>query len=70
VSASVSPKFYFAVDVPRAAMQAFELAWSLLVMLVAMTFNIALFLAIPVGCFIGQLFVGRYIAYKPANCCA
>ena len=63
------PRFYFAVDVPRALMAALETTWSLLVMLIAMTFNIALFLAIPTGCFIGQLFVGRFMVYKPSSSC-
>jgi hypothetical protein len=63
------PRWYFSVDVPRAIFQSIEVIWSLMLMLVAMTYNIGLFLAIPAGAFIGTLVFGRFMAYKPPASC-
>jgi len=59
--------FSFAVDFPRAVLQALEAAWSLFVMLIAMTYNIGLFAAIVVGYFFGSLIFGRYSAAYDEN---
>jgi len=64
----ISPivSFRLQVDVPRALLQFVETGWSLLLMLVAMTFNVGLFLAICVGSAIGTLIFGRFLgAAKP-----
>ena len=57
------------MDVPRALMRALQFALSYLLMLIAMTFNVGLFLALVAGIFIGNLFVGRFLAASGADCC-
>jgi hypothetical protein len=64
-----APRFFFTIDVPRAFLQSIEVIWSLLLMLVAMTYNVGLFFAIPAGAFIGTLIFGRFMAYKPPSSC-
>jgi len=65
VSSNIAP-FRAQVDIPRSLLQFVETGWSLLLMLVAMTFNVGLFLAICVGAAIGTLIFGRYLgASKP-----
>lgn len=65
------PPFVASIDFPRSFLQAFEMTWSLMVMLIAMTFNVGLFLSIPAGTFVGTLLVGRFLGYKaPSGCCS
>lgn len=65
------PPFVASIDIPRSLMQALEMTWSLMVMLIAMTFNVALFMAIPAGTLVGTLLVGRFLGYKaPSGCCS
>eukprot|EP01112_Ceratiomyxa_fruticulosa_P021110 TRINITY_DN734_c0_g1_i1.p1 TRINITY_DN734_c0_g1~~TRINITY_DN734_c0_g1_i1.p1 ORF type:complete len:377 (-),score=56.90 TRINITY_DN734_c0_g1_i1:117-1247(-) len=64
----VIPPFNIVIDVTRALLQALEVAWGLLMMLIAMSFNVGLFIAIFVGSFVGTLIIGRYLYsfnYKP-----
>jgi len=64
----IIPPFHFAIDITRALLQAIEVAWGLLMMLIAMSFNVGLFLAIFFGSFVGTLILGRYLYsfnYKP-----
>eukprot|EP00013_Stygamoeba_regulata_P020967 CAMPEP_0177649398 /NCGR_PEP_ID=MMETSP0447-20121125/11362_1 /TAXON_ID=0 /ORGANISM="Stygamoeba regulata, Strain BSH-02190019" /LENGTH=364 /DNA_ID=CAMNT_0019152147 /DNA_START=175 /DNA_END=1269 /DNA_ORIENTATION=- len=49
-------------DVLRALLHFVDVALALLLMLVAMTFNVGLFFAVVSGACIGHLFVGRYIS--------
>ena len=63
--------FVPAIDLPRSLLSGLEMAWGLIIMLVAMTFNTALFIAIPLGTVAGTLLVGRYMSYKPpTGCCS
>jgi hypothetical protein len=65
------PPFVASIDVPRSLMQSLEMTWSLMVMLIAMTFNVALFMAIPAGTLVGTLLIGRFLGYKaPSGCCS
>lgn len=53
------------VDLSRSGLAALELAWGYMLMLVAMTFNVGLFLAVIAGCFFGTLVFGRFLAVLP-----
>lgn len=48
------------VELVRASMAFIETAVGLLLMLVAMTFNVGLFLAVCAGAFLGSLAFGRF----------
>jgi hypothetical protein len=48
------------VEIPRATMAFVETLIGLVLMLVAMTFNVGLFLAVCAGAFLGSLFFGRF----------
>jgi copper transporter 1 len=48
------------VEIPRATMAFVETLIGLVLMLVAMTFNVGLFLAVCAGAFFGSLFFGRF----------
>jgi len=48
------------VEIPRATMAFVETLLGLVLMLVAMTFNVGLFLAVCAGAFLGSLFFGRF----------
>lgn len=63
--------FRLKVDLVRATVSATETLVSYSLMLIAMTFNVGLFLAVVVGVFIGSLLFGRYRSYQPATtaCC-
>jgi len=61
--------FRLGVDLPRAFLHLLEVAWGLLIMLVAMTFNVGLFFAVLAGAFVGMLFVGRFMHYVPKASC-
>lgn len=61
--------FRLSVDLPRAILQALEVGWSLLIMLVAMTFNVGLFFAVILGSFAGTLMVGRFFDYEAKAVC-
>jgi len=52
--------FRFTVDIPRALLQFVETGWSLLLMLVAMTFNVGLFFALCAGSAVGTLIFARF----------
>jgi len=62
-----NPPFRIGVDIPRALLQFVETAWALLIMLVAMTFNVGLFLAICAGAAFGSLIFGRYLSYSASD---
>ncbi|KAL6064849.1 Copper transport protein [Balamuthia mandrillaris] len=53
--------FHFASDFARAGLHFVEVGWALLLMLVAMTFNVGLFMAVCCGAFTGMLLFGRYL---------
>jgi len=55
-----TPPFRIAVDVPRAILHTLEVALGFMLMLVAMTFNVALFMAICLGAFVGSLCCHRF----------
>jgi len=55
--------FSLSVDVPRALLRFVETLAHFLLMLVAMTFNVGLFLAVVVGAGVGALIFGRF-SYK------
>lgn len=59
----------FKVDVPRAIMRALQFTVSYGLMLIAMTFNIGICLALVLGIFLGHLIVGRHLAANSADCC-
>jgi len=61
--------FRGSVDIPRAFLQSLEVAWSFLIMLVVMTYNVGLFFAVISGVFVGSLLVGRFLSYKPKASC-
>jgi len=61
--------FYWSIDFPRALMHALEVFWGLIVMLIAMTFNVGLFASILAGAFTGSLVFGRFLTYKPRISC-
>jgi len=61
--------FRWDVDLLRAFLHLLEVAWGLLIMLVAMTFNVGLFFAVLAGAFVGMLFVGRFMHYVPKASC-
>lgn len=61
--------FRITADLPRSILQTLEVGWGLLIMLIAMTFNVGLFLAILAGTFVGTMLVGRFFTYEAkANC--
>lgn len=62
-------KFRPRVDFARAFLHTLEVAWGFLVMLVVMTYNVGLFLAVLAGSFLGMLFVGRFVQYVPKAGC-
>lgn len=66
---TVAP-FIFSVDVTRALLHTVEVALGYFLMLIAMTYNMGLFLAVLVGFFLGNLFFSRYRKYAPRSCCA
>jgi len=66
---SGNTKFRASVDIPRALMQCTEVAWSFLIMLVVMTYNVGLFFAVICGVFVGSLLTGRFLSYKPKASC-
>jgi len=57
------------VDFMRATIHALEVAWGFLVMLVVMTFNVGLCMAVLAGSFVGMLFIGRFVIYVPKAGC-
>jgi len=59
-----APEFRWHVDIPRSLLQFLEVAWSLALMLVAMTFNIGLFIALCAGSAFGVLVFGRFLIGK------
>jgi hypothetical protein len=61
--------FIWRVDLLRAFLHLLEVGWGLLIMLIAMTFNVGLFFAVLAGAFVGMLFVGRFIHYVPKASC-
>ena len=62
--------FRVRVDLLRAALSAVEALLSYSLMLVAMTFNVGMFLSVLAGLFIGVFIFGRYRSYQPAKeCC-
>ncbi|EGG19041.1 hypothetical protein DFA_02284 [Cavenderia fasciculata] len=64
------PKFNPKIDILRGFLHGFELTLSYLLMLVAMTFNVALFFAVIAGTVVGNILVGRYRSFKPkVTCC-
>ncbi|EFA85339.1 hypothetical protein PPL_02342 [Heterostelium album PN500] len=64
------PPFDYKVDILRGFLHGFELTLSYLLMLVAMTFNVALFFAVIAGTIFGNILVGRFRGYKPkVTCC-
>ncbi|EGG19017.1 hypothetical protein DFA_02260 [Cavenderia fasciculata] len=64
------PTFNLKVDLLRGFLHGFELTLSYLLMLVAMTFNVALFFAVIAGTIAGNVAVGRYRSFKPkVTCC-
>jgi len=56
--------FRLGVDLPRAILHTLEVALGLLLMLVAMTFNVALFLAICLGAFAGSVCSHRFATQR------
>ncbi|KYR01229.1 endosomal membrane protein [Tieghemostelium lacteum] len=57
-------------DIIRGFLHGLELTMSYLLMLVAMTFNVALFFAVIAGTIFGNIAVGRFRSYKPkVTCC-
>ncbi|GAM29479.1 hypothetical protein SAMD00019534_126550 [Acytostelium subglobosum LB1] len=64
------PPFNIKVDVVRGFLTGVELTMSYLLMLVAMTFNVALFFSVIAGTIVGNILVGRFRSYKPkVTCC-
>jgi len=63
------PPFRFQADFMRAILHTIEVGWGFLVMLVVMTYNVGLFIAVLAGSFIGMLFVGRFVQYVPKAGC-
>jgi len=61
--------FRFGVDFARAFLHFLEVGWGLLIMLVAMTYNVGLFFAVCAGAFVGMLFTGRFMHYVPKASC-
>lgn len=60
----------FKIDILRAFMHFFEYGLGLLLMLIAMTFNVGLFIAVVVGALLGNLLFGRYHHdIEKASCC-
>jgi len=57
------------VEFLRALIHTTEVAWGFIVMLVVMTFNFGLFLAVLAGAFVGMLLVGRFVQYVPKAGC-
>lgn len=64
-----SNAFRWSVDIPRGGLQALETTWGYFVMLIAMTFNVGLFVAVIAGSFAGTVIFGRFIAYQPKASC-
>ncbi|KAN0025121.1 hypothetical protein ACTFIV_009537 [Dictyostelium citrinum] len=63
------PKFSYR-DIIRGCLHAIELTCSYALMLVAMTFNVALFFAVIAGVLVGNILFGRYRNYTPrVTCC-
>jgi len=56
-----TPPFRWDIDIPRSLLQFVETGWSFLIMLIAMTFNFGLFIAICSGAAFGCLLFGRYL---------
>lgn len=61
--------FRFGVDFTRAGLHFLEVGWGLLIMLVAMTYNVGLFMAVCLGAFFGMFFTGRFMHYVPKASC-
>eukprot|EP00010_Vexillifera_abyssalis_P008228 CAMPEP_0201544484 /NCGR_PEP_ID=MMETSP0173_2-20130828/1099_1 /ASSEMBLY_ACC=CAM_ASM_000268 /TAXON_ID=218659 /ORGANISM="Vexillifera sp., Strain DIVA3 564/2" /LENGTH=352 /DNA_ID=CAMNT_0047952613 /DNA_START=47 /DNA_END=1105 /DNA_ORIENTATION=+ len=59
--------FRCGVDLLRACLHFFDVMWALLLMLVAMTFNVGLFFAVGAGALIGHFAVGRYFSSRSAE---
>jgi len=57
------------IDISRAFLHTIEVGWGFLVMLIVMTYNVGLFLAVLAGSFIGMLLVGRFVQYVPKAGC-
>lgn len=66
---SHATKFRWTVDIPRGFLQALETTWGYFLMLIAMTFNVGLFMAVIAGSFFGAVIFGRFIAYQPKASC-
>lgn len=62
-------KFRPSVDFFRSSLQALETLWGYAVMLIAMTFNVGLFLAVVAGSFVGTMLFGRFIVYQAKASC-
>jgi len=57
------------IDFARATLHLIEVGWGFLVMLVVMTYNIGLFVAVLAGAFFGMLLIGRFVQYIPKAGC-
>lgn len=64
-----SVPFVWSIDFTRACLQFIEVGWGFLIMLVAMTYNLGLFLAVCSGAFMGSLLFGRFMHYEPRSSC-
>lgn len=60
------------VDILRGLLNSIEVTWGLFIMLIAMTYNVGLFLSLILGSFIGTLIFGRFLVsypkVSPASC--
>ncbi|KAF2071248.1 hypothetical protein CYY_007430 [Polysphondylium violaceum] len=56
-------------DIVKGFLHGLELTMSYLLMLVAMTFNVALFFSVIAGTIFGYILVGRFRSYKPKDSC-
>jgi copper transporter 1 len=57
------------VDLARAALQFVETLLSYALMLIAMTFNVGLFIAVLLGIALGTFIFARFRPYKRRACC-
>jgi copper transporter 1 len=61
--------FRLSVDLMRGIMHTVEVGWGLLIMLVAMTYNVGLFFGVLAGAFVGSVALGRFTHYVPKSSC-
>eukprot|EP00158_Paraphelidium_tribonemae_P004374 Partr_v1_DN26720_c0_g2_i2_m9086 putative Ctr copper transporter family len=64
-----APKFVIGNEMMRALFQFTETTLSYSLMLIAMTFNIGMFIAVPVGLAVGAVAFGRFRGDLPRNSC-